>query len=117
MNEEDGELNYAKIAGCIPVPSRLEAELVRKALSDSVSLMESMLYGGYRLDNNEAVEIMLRSCIEQSKNAIKYTPSGIDDAMVGRALQAFDTGTGDPNDYRSRMRAALEAVLSTSSST
>jgi hypothetical protein len=31
--------------------------------------------------------------------------------MVSRALQGFDTGTGDPNDYRSRMRAALEAAI------
>ncbi len=35
----------------------------------------------------------------------------IDDAMISRALSGFDTGVGDPNDYRKRMRAALEAAL------
>lgn len=35
----------------------------------------------------------------------------IDDAMISRALTGFDTGTGDPNDYRKRMRAALEAAF------
>ncbi len=74
MSKDDETLNYATMAGSIPMPSRLEAQLVRKALTDSTSLMESMLDGGYRLDNNEAVQIMLRSCIEQSKAAIKYMP-------------------------------------------
>lgn len=36
----------------------------------------------------------------------------IDDATISLALQAFDTGHGDPNDYRRRMRAALEAAIS-----
>ena len=35
----------------------------------------------------------------------------INDAMIDRALQGFDTGIGNPNDYRKRMRAALEAAL------
>ena len=35
----------------------------------------------------------------------------IDDAMVSRALSGFDCGTGDPNDYKRRMRFALEAAL------
>ena len=35
----------------------------------------------------------------------------ISDTMVSRALQGFDTGVGDPNDYRRRMHAALEAAL------
>lgn len=34
----------------------------------------------------------------------------VTDAAVTLALQAWDTGVGDPNDYRRRMRAALEAV-------
>lgn len=39
------------------------------------------------------------------------SPAGvITDEMVTRALNGFDTGTGDPNDYRKRMRAALEAA-------
>ena len=37
--------------------------------------------------------------------------SDVTDGMVNRALQGFDTGTGDPNDYRKRMRAALESAL------
>lgn len=36
----------------------------------------------------------------------------VTDGMVNCALRGFDTGTGDPNDYRRRMRAALEATLS-----
>lgn len=35
----------------------------------------------------------------------------VTDEMVKRALQGFDTGTGDPNDYPRRMRAALEAAV------
>lgn len=38
--------------------------------------------------------------------------SDVTDGMVNRALQAFDTGTGDPNDYHARMRGALEATIS-----
>lgn len=37
----------------------------------------------------------------------------VDDAMVSRALGGFDIGMGDPNDYHRRMRAALDAALST----
>lgn len=36
--------------------------------------------------------------------------NGVSDATITAALQAFDTGVGDPNDYRKRMRAALEAA-------
>lgn len=35
----------------------------------------------------------------------------VTDGMVNCALHGFDTGVGDPNDYRKRMRAALEAAL------
>lgn len=35
----------------------------------------------------------------------------VTDDMVARALQGFDCGTGDPNDYKRRMRLALEAAL------
>lgn len=35
----------------------------------------------------------------------------VTDDMVRRALAAFDCGTGDPNDYKRRMRFALEAAL------
>lgn len=35
----------------------------------------------------------------------------VTDEMVTRALQGFDCGTGDPNDYRRRMKFALEAAL------
>lgn len=43
--------------------------------------------------------------------AVERRPLTVDDAMITRALAGFDTGTGDPNDYRKRMRAALEAAL------
>lgn len=48
---------------------------IRKALSDSTSLMQSMLDGGYRLDNNEAVQIMLEACIKQSQSMLAYLPA------------------------------------------
>lgn len=35
----------------------------------------------------------------------------ITDDMVSRALAGFDCGTGDPNDYRRRMKFALESAL------
>lgn len=35
----------------------------------------------------------------------------VDNAMISRALAGFDTGRGDPNDYRRRMKFALEAAL------
>lgn len=35
----------------------------------------------------------------------------VPDDMVDRALRGFDTGTVDPNDYRRRMKLALEAAL------
>lgn len=35
----------------------------------------------------------------------------VSDDMVRRALAGFDCGTGDPNDYKRRMRFALEAAL------
>jgi Lar family restriction alleviation protein len=43
-----------------------------------------------------------------------WNDRAVTDDMVKRALQGFDTGTGDPNDYRRRMRAALEAALNPS---
>lgn len=36
--------------------------------------------------------------------------------MIQRAVQGFDCGTGDPNDYKRRMRFALEAALECSTS-
>lgn len=35
----------------------------------------------------------------------------INATMVQRALKGFDCGTVDPNDYKRRMRLALEAAL------
>lgn len=51
---------------------------------------------------------------EHEKKHPNVSPASfiIDDAMITRALARFDTGVGDPNDYRKRMRAALEAALS-----
>lgn len=45
--------------------------------------------------------------------AAEAPPSRIEvtEVDVNAALQGFDTGVGDPNDYRKRMRAALEAAL------
>jgi hypothetical protein len=37
-------------------------------------------------------------------------PDTVTDEIITIALQAFDTGIGDPNDYRKRMGAALAAV-------
>lgn len=50
---------------------------------------------------------------EHEKKHTDVSPASfiIDDAMIARALAAFDCGTGDPNDYKRRMRFALEAAL------
>lgn len=42
---------------------------------------------------------------------MREVPIEVNDELVGRALRGFDCGTGDPNDYRRRMRLALEAAL------
>jgi hypothetical protein len=38
-------------------------------------------------------------------------PAQVTDALVNVALNAFDDGVGDPNDYNRRMRKALEAAF------
>lgn len=51
-------------------------------------------------------------CRETAAEIIASRPATVvDDAAVSRALHGFDTGTGDPNDYRKRMRAALLAAF------
>lgn len=49
-------------------------QIIRKALTDNASLMESMLGGGYTLDNNDAVKIALRSCIKKSHSVLAALP-------------------------------------------
>ena len=57
----------------------------------------------------------LNAILSPAQRTSSPTPpdsSLVPDEMVSRALQGFDTGVGDPNDYRRRMRAALEAAKS-----
>lgn len=57
-------------------------------------------------EKNPDIALALR-ILELNGLIINEVTSG----MVNIAMNGFDTGVGDPNDYRSRMRAALEAVL------
>lgn len=57
-------------------------------------------------DRNPDIAVALR-ILELNGLVIRDVTNG----MVNRALQGFDTGTGDPNDYHRRMRAALEAAI------
>lgn len=53
-------------------------------------------------------------CNRVDSEAVAFIPKrSVTDEMVARALAGFDVGTGDPNDYKQRMRLALEAALST----
>lgn len=51
-------------------------------------------------------------CNRVDSEAIAFVPRMlVTDKMVARALAGFDVGTGDPNDYKRRMRFALEAAI------
>lgn len=52
MSEEDGELNYAKMVGCIPLPSRLDHIMGRErgmAVNHIVDYLSWKLHPGYTL--------------------------------------------------------------------
>lgn len=66
----------------------------------------------YREAQAPYVKAMADAAARQPMPAMFLSARAVDDTMVSRALKAFDTGVGDPNDYRRRMRAALEASIS-----
>lgn len=58
----------------------------------------------------QAITIFSRDAMLEIQH-LRSVGRPVDDAMISRALQGFDCGTGDPNDYKRRMRFALEAAL------
>lgn len=75
--------------------------------SDFIQIVQRI----YREAQAPYVRTMADVVSRQPMPAIFLGALTVDDVMVGRALRAFDTGISDPNDYRRRMRAALEAVM------
>lgn len=61
-------------------------------------------------DSIPVSELMPKMLARAKEDRERWHTPCVTDEMVKAALQAFDSGVGDPNDYWKRMRAALSAV-------
>lgn len=95
MNDEDGALNYAKISGCIPMPSELEARTRLKNFWISWYWPEAL--GTFELHSpwwqsgsRVAMNMKTKEVIEDTPTIVAAVRAENEDAAMGIIIAAFD---------------------------